>query len=786
MPSPLAEKLLALSQKKESEGVSSAANSTSTSFSSTAQKTSTINKDSVTATGSETNSTNNKAVTVATWFMLALLVLLPTLILPFTDSFIVHSKLFMVLFGAIATAILYFFISFKDRVWKVIVSPITLPLILFGLTVAASTFFTQNYPVENLLGIGGVYLASIVIALLGASLIDKKKTHLAIPALVVAVSVVNLGSLLQLFGWGPTRIIAAITGFEFEHNLLFNLSMSSFVAAQLGVLALIASVVKIVKNKKVSTFEVITLPILLFGLGLHLWSMLPGQPAEVVLPPMSASWSVALDSLRIPRAALIGQGPEGYVGAFTRYRPATLNTDRLWQTRFDSAMGAPLTLLVQLGFLGLIAWLVLAGRFFLKSTKDELLKESPLSLVVLASFVIQFFLPPNYIMIGLQGILIAFWIADLKEHFSVLKLRPLSASLDSNKQSSRSAQEKTKTENIISLGTNGAMIAGLLFLTFATGRAYASFHQMFLAEKAIMNDDGVAVYEHRQRAMILNPYHDTIRRSYALTNLQIAIALSNKTDLTEQEQEQISELVQQAVREAQAATTIDPQDSQNWIVLAQIYQELIGSVEEADQWAVNAYVSAIQTDPSDPLLRIQLGNILLQQEQLQQAANLFSQAIELKPDLAAGYFYLGQVQQMGQDPIGAQRSWQQALALLETGTEDYEMLQQLLEELEPLVEEAQAQLAQQEQAMQQQQFDESGQPLSMDEMPEGFDAAPGTSPLGQQLPSLTDQNIESRENIVSQPGAAPLELSEEDANLLQQQESEPEEIPEEEGEFELE
>jgi tetratricopeptide (TPR) repeat protein len=713
-------------------------------------------------------------------------VLLPTLILPFTDSFIVHSKLFMVLFGAIATAILYFFISFKDRVWKVIVSPITLPLILFGLTVAASTFFTQNYPVENLLGIGGVYLASIVIALLGASLIDKKKTHLAIPALVVAVSVVNLGSLLQLFGWGPTRIIAAITGFEFEHNLLFNLSMSSFVAAQLGVLALIASVVKIVKNKKVSTFEVITLPILLFGLGLHLWSMLPGQPAEVVLPPMSASWSVALDSLRIPRAALIGQGPEGYVGAFTRYRPATLNTDRLWQTRFDSAMGAPLTLLVQLGFLGLIAWLVLAGRFFLKSTKDELLKESPLSLVVLASFVIQFFLPPNYIMIGLQGILIAFWIADLKEHFSVLKLRPLSASLDSNKQSSRSAQEKTKTENIISLGTNGAMIAGLLFLTFATGRAYASFHQMFLAEKAIMNDDGVAVYEHRQRAMILNPYHDTIRRSYALTNLQIAIALSNKTDLTEQEQEQISELVQQAVREAQAATTIDPQDSQNWIVLAQIYQELIGSVEEADQWAVNAYVSAIQTDPSDPLLRIQLGNILLQQEQLQQAANLFSQAIELKPDLAAGYFYLGQVQQMGQDPIGAQRSWQQALALLETGTEDYEMLQQLLEELEPLVEEAQAQLAQQEQAMQQQQFDESGQPLSMDEMPEGFDAAPGTSPLGQQLPSLTDQNIESRENIVSQPGAAPLELSEEDANLLQQQESEPEEIPEEEGEFELE
>ncbi len=206
-------------------------------------------------------------------------------------------------------------------------------------------------------------------------------------------------------------------------------------------------------------------------------------------------------------------------------------------------------------------------------------------------------------------------------------------------------------------------------------------------------------------------------------------------------------------------------------MLSQIYQELIGSVEEADQWAVNAYVNAIQTDPADPLLRIQLGNILLQQEQLQQAANLFSQAIELKPDLAASYFYLGQVQQMAQDPIGAKTSWQQALALLEVDSEDYTMLQGLLEELEPLVEQAEAQLAAQQEGGAQQFVDEDGMPISGEDMPQG------TSPLGQQLPSLTDQNIESRDDIVSQPGSAPLELADEDRSLLQQ---------EEEGQFELE
>lgn len=735
----------------------------------------------------ETSATQGSTVqTIATWFLLGLVVLLPTLIVPLTNNFVVHSKLFLILFGAIITAILYFFSSFKNRVWKVIVSPITLPLILFGGSVIASTFFTQNYPVENLLGMGGVYLSSIVIALLGASIVDRKKTDWVLPALIGGVAIVNLGSLLQLFGWGPTRLISMITGFEFEHNLLFNLSSSSFVAIQLGVLALTAAVVRIIKTKKVGTFEIIALPVLIFGLGLHIWSVLPGQAAELLLPPMTASWSVALDSLRVPRSALIGQGPQGYISAFTRYRPTWMNTDRLWQARFDSAMGAPLTLLVQMGFVGLIAWLILAGRFLMKGLKDESIKKSPFTWVIIASFIIQFFLPPNFVMVGLQGILIAFWIADLSGQFSVLKLRALSASLDSSSRdaSKNRSQEKTKTENIISLATNGAIVAALLLLAFATGRTYASFHHMYLAEKAIMDNDAVRVYEHHQRAMVLNPYTDSIRRSYALTNLQIAIALSEKTDLTEQEQAQISDLVQQAVREAQAATTIDAQDSQNWIVLAQIYQELIGSVEEADQWAVNAYVNAIQTDPANPLLRVQLGSILLQQEQLQQAANLFSQAIELKPDLAASYFYLGQTQQMTQDYVGAETSWQQALALLDADSEDYVMLEGLLEEIKPLAEQAREQLAaqQEQQGQGMQQFvDESGTPIPADQVtPEMMEGATegGTSPLGQQLPSLTDQNIESRDNIVSQPNTTPLDLDESSRELLQQEE--------ETGEFELE
>lgn len=685
------------------------------------------------------------AAKIANWVLILAVALLPILVIPLTTSFVLDSKMYLLFFVGIIISILYFLNSFKDKVWKIVVSPITLPLIFFGGVAALSTFLTQSYPVENLLGLGGVYLASVIISIFGASIIDKKKSNLIIPVFAGAICLLNVASLLQLFGIGPSHLITAVTGFELDHSIIFNLAGGSFIAAQLGVLALIGIIARIFSTKKVGTFEVIALPLLVFGVGLHIWSMLPGQPAQTPLPSFASSWSVALDSLRVPRAAIIGQGPMAYLSTFSRYRPSSLNTTPYWQLRFESGLGAPLTMLVQMGILGIISWLLLAGKFVFKISKDQAYKASPLTWVILASFVMQFFLPFGLLMIGLQGILLAFWTAQHKDSFSVLKLRPLSANLDSNRIAQLGSQ-KNQADKWISLITNGVMIAGLLFVAFITAKSYTSFHNLYLAEKGRADNNVVKLYEHTQKAMLLNPYLDSIRRTYALTNVQIALALSEKTDPTKEEQQQISSLVEQAVREAQASTTIDPQDSQNWLVLAQIYQELIGSVEEADQWAVNAYVSAIQTDPSNPLIRIQLGNVLLQQEQLQQAASLFSQAIELKPDLASGHFYLGQVYQLAQDPINAKNSWQQALALLEPGTEDYEALEGMLEELQPQVEAAEEQLAQQQEMSQQ-----DGQVMDQ-----------GTSPLGQQLPSLTDQNIENRDEIVSQTNDAQLELPEEE------------------------
>ncbi len=676
--------------------------------------------------------------------MLVLAFLLPLIVVPLTNNFIMHTKLFVVFAIAIVTTGFFLYHSFKKQGWRIVVSPLTLPLVLFGAASLASTLFTQNYPVENLLGYGGIYLCLAAIPLFGGALGEKRSTRWVVPTLAVSASILSLTTLLQLLGYGPSHLVNMLTSFELEHNLLFNLAGSSLVAAQFIAIALVGVVVDIIKHKKISILHTITVPLLVLGLGLHLWSLLPGQEAQIVLTPLSASWSVALDSMRAPKSALIGHGPEAYSNIFSRYRPTWLNSTEYWQVNFGSGSNLPFTMIVQLGILGLAAWFFLAFKVLFNKDPEVNFKDSPLTWMLAATFIVQLLLPPNIVLLGLQAILLLFWTIEFVEEFSIIKLKALSASTDGGRAKGvQGAAARSQTNYWITLGTTGLMFAALLFLTYLTGRAWASYHQQYLANQGYLENNAIQVYDHQRQAVVLNPYMDAHRRTYALTNLQIALALSNKTDITEQEQEQVSQLVSQAVREGRAATTIDPLDSRNWTVLAQIYQELIDSAEGADQWAVSAYVEAISADPSNPLLRLQLGHLLLGQEEIQQAANLYQQATNLKPDLAAGYFHLGNALAMAQQLEQAQQAWQQALILLEAGSEDYQIVEEALAQLEEQIE---AQAGAAGQAM---------QPGTGDTT----QTQPDTS-LSPQL-DLTNQNLEEgSERTVAPSTSTPLELEE--------------------------
>jgi tetratricopeptide (TPR) repeat protein len=623
--------------------------------------------------------------TAANVILLATIASAILLVLPMTDNFLFQSKYYSFIFLTLLLGIVYVLHSIRRGAVEIVLSPFAGTLAVFGGAVLASTFFTSNYPVESLLGFGGVYLAMILFVLFSGSAVDTAGAKKIVPALAISASVLTLMAVIQMIGYGPANVINQITGLSLPTNISFSLSSSPFIALQIIAIALVAIVTDVISKKNISKFAAITLPILVIGLGIHIWAVLPGKPAALVLPSWEASWSVALDTIRTPRAALIGMGPDSYVNMYTRFKPVWVNGTPNWALSFTQGSNVPLTLLATTGFIGLISWLVVVYVSYKTMRTGSTPEGRAFATTLFASFIMQFFIPANIVILALQAVLIVGVILSERNKYGVLKFQALAMSIE--KKIAEAIPAISRQTAMPVYLTAGALMIAILVLTYMTGQTYAASMAAFSASKALAENDAVKVYEQQQKAVALNPYLDTYRRQYAATNLLIATSLANKADATDADKEQVAQLLQQAVREAQSATLLDQYDVQNWAILAQIYQNMIGAVEEADQFSVQAYVQAIQNDPTNPSLRVSVGGIFLGQKQYQNALSLFNQAIEIKPDFQNAYYNAAFTLKALEAYPQAKQAYEKLLQLMDPASEDYATVTKELEEVNKIVEE---------------------------------------------------------------------------------------------------
>lgn len=623
--------------------------------------------------------------TLANGLLIATVVAGLLLILPISENFIFQTKYFVFVFATLLLGVVYTFHSLRRGAVEVVLSPFAGVLTVFAGAILASTFFTSDYPVEHLLGMGGAYLAMVLFVLFSGTTVDTEGAKKIIPTLAISASVATLFAVMQLFGYGPANIINQVTGLQIPTNIAFSVVSSPLAALQVIGIALAAVIIDIIARKNISKIAAITLPILVIGVGLHVWAVLPGKPGAPAIPSWEASWSIALDTIRTPRAALIGMGPESYANMYTRFKPVWVNGTPNWALSFTQASNVPFTLLTTTGFIGLITWLVLMYITYRTMKKSTTVEGKVFATLLFGTFVMQFFLPGNIVVLIIQAILMVGIILSERNRYGVLKFQALAMSIEKKiAESIPALQRQTSLPVYLTAGT---LLIGIAILSYLSGRAYAASITSFSGGKALAANDAVGVYELQQKAVSLNPYLDVYRRQYAATNLLIATSLANKADASEAEKQQVSQLLQQAVREAQSATLLDQLDVQNWAVLAQIYQNMIGAVEQADQYAVQAYVQAIQNDPTNPNLRVSVGGIFLSQKQYQDALALFNQAIQVKKDHVNGYynaaFALKQLNALPQ----AKEAYQSMLQYIDPTSEDYITVTKELEELNAQIEE---------------------------------------------------------------------------------------------------
>ncbi len=599
---------------------------------------------------------------ILNWGLIILAFLIPLFFLPLTTEFYEFNKnvLLIGMAGLLFVGWGLKMLSEKKVAFKS--TPFDLPVLGLAAAFTLSTLLVSVNKWEALWlpGGTGTILALTALYFILTNNLEKEFLGRAINAFFLSAAVLALVAVYQFIGVGQV-LVPANAGLEWLRVKTFTPAGGPLVLAVFLGVILILTLGRIYagwKNQK-SLFDggsvglLVILVIVASGLGLTLYQLL--TTAKPILLPLTAGWFVALEAFK--RFPLLGVGPENFLVAFTQGKPISLNLGELWAVQFGVSANYYLQVLTTVGILGLGALLILLWRVIKKGLGEKGADSRELVLCLLAVFLILALLPANllllvtfYLLLGLLG--------------------------------------TTLTTSEIKKESNWLPTVLFLVIILAVGASFYGMGRVFAAEvyfrqslEAAAKNLGTDTYNLQVKTIQTNPYNDLYHIAYSQTNLALANSLATKKDLTDQDRQNVSQLIQQSIREAKAAAALDPGKAQDWENLAAIYRQLINVAQGSDQWTIAAYNQAISLDPANPLLRLNLGGVYYSLKNYDEAIRQFGIAINLKPDFANGHYNLAAA--LGEKGLVAEAitEMEQTQALVEPGSNDFKKVAQELEAL---------------------------------------------------------------------------------------------------------
>jgi O-antigen ligase/tetratricopeptide (TPR) repeat protein len=491
----------------------------------------------------------------------------------------------------------------------------------------------------------------------------------------------------------PSIAIVLLTLFGATIALIGDLSTQ--IAAAAAVILVILTGKRNQIEKSISILAIpVGISILIFALGILSQNGSYGIfsekfssfPREIQLP-FDASWKVSASSFR--DAPFWGTGPATYLYNFTTYKPAEMNSTKFWNIRFDSAHNEFLQILGTLGGLGLLAFLftcIMVVAVAIRGLKSQYNHNLtlPLSLSAVLTIILFAFHPTTPTSIIASLTVFAMLMAIHKTITG--KVEELQLGIKASKL----------TDSSLIVGDVLPMILFIPILLFVVVVAWRGgkivladyYHRMALNSA---QTQAINTYNYLVQAETLNPDSDLYRTDLAQTNFALANAIAiNKGpseaspagSLTDQDKANIQTLLSQAINEGRAATVLAPRSAQNWEILAALYRQIAGVAQNALVFSLDAYGKAIQRDPFNPVLRLNVGGVYYSVRAYDLAIRFFSDAIVLKPDYANAYYNLSVAYRDKGDLNTAVQAGQQMLTLIDPKSPDYQTAQDYLKDLQ--------------------------------------------------------------------------------------------------------
>lgn len=408
----------------------------------------------------------------------------------------------------------------------------------------------------------------------------------------------------------------------------------------------------------------------------------------------ASSWKVSVSAFR--DSPFLGTGPGTYLFDFTQYKGSEHNSSRFWNVRFDNAHNQFLQNLATLGSLGFLALLFLSliiisfsWRSLLSPDAEQnewnnaLTKSLAISsLVGIAIFALH---ASTLVSIVSTLIILAMLMATQKGIRG--KVQELSLGI---KASSLGDQNLIVGDALPIIIFIPVIILSIFGFWNATSIIRADYHHRLALNSA--NQRGIDVYNNLVAAERLNPRIDQYRTDLALTNFALANSIaaakapteaSPGGSLTDEDRQTIRQLLSQSINEGRAAVTLNPLSAGNWEVVGSIYRQISGVAQNALQFSLDAYGRAIQRDPLNPILRLNVGGIYYSVRNYDLAIRFFSDAVNLKPDYANAYYNLSVALRDKGDLASAQAAGERVVQLLQadTNSPDYKTASQYLADL---------------------------------------------------------------------------------------------------------
>jgi tetratricopeptide (TPR) repeat protein len=612
------------------------------------------------------------------YIIYAVVFFLPFIVAPISTNPFLLIKLAVLVFGvglALFVKAIKVIVSGK---LEFSMSNFDLAVLLFAVAYILSTIFRTTNKMEALLtpGTTTLVVGSVLLFFL-INQLPKQAKETATNLFVYSGTVVAVLSLLATVGLfvqiPQLPAFLQIRSFTPEGGYLPTAVLLA-VMIPLAVGALISE-----KNSRKKAGFIVSLAALVLGLGLSIYNILPGKPNSPRFPDFSTSWSVAIDTIK--ESPLLGAGPGNYLTAFNRFRPITYNNSDLWAVKFSTANSYYLTMMTETGLLGLAVGgllILTIYRVIKRDFKEKSLvgwgfagSASLVSLVILLVFAALF--PMTATLIVALFILLSL---NAETKVTTLNL----------KSEVTTAEGMPAAQGVASrlpaLLITFPVIALVIYSGFFATRYLRAEYKFRQSINALAQNEAIRAYDTMREAININPRVDRYHASYSQVNMALANAVAQNPEITDQDRANITQLIQQAIREGKATVALNPLRAGNWELLGRIYRAIIPFAQGADAFAAQTFAQAVALDPVNPNTRIALGGIYYATGNFETAIRVLELATSTKPDLANAHYNLAFAYSEAGRIDEAINQMTLVLSLVDRDTQDYEVARQALEDME--------------------------------------------------------------------------------------------------------